>query len=76
MRARLAQASLRDCELTYADFSHALLDGADLRGSAMFRAKLHAVSDRGAQFSDRARALESEPELLAAERWQPPPQPT
>ena len=71
--ALLAGARLTDCELTYADFSHADLSGADLRGATMFRANLHAVIDADAQFSDRARALESEPELMAAEGWRAQP---
>ena len=49
------------------------LQGADLRGANMFRAKLHQAQDLGAQFSDRARALGDDPEQLASERWRPAP---
>jgi len=37
----------------------------------MHRTRLHGVVDRDARFTDRGRALESDPELLEAERWKP-----
>ncbi len=71
-RASCRQTLFVRSDLTYADFSHANLEAADLSGATLFRANLHQIVDSGARFSDRARALATDPELAAAENWQPP----
>lgn len=58
-------------DLTYADFSQADLSAADLTGATMFRANLHAITDIGATIPGRAVALGTDPELAAAQNWQP-----
>ena len=58
-------------ELTYADFRHADLRSADMRRATMVRAVLHGAQTDQAQISDRARAIETDADLAAAEQWQP-----
>ena len=77
--AQLVQANFQDaaCEgarfcgadLTYADFSRSDLRNCDFSGARLFRAVLHRIQDEGATFTDRARALETDPELAEAEMW-------
>jgi hypothetical protein len=65
-----AEASFRNSNLTYADFSHAELGGADFSGARMFRTRLHRVSDRGAKYPLlRAGALGDDEALAEAEGW-------
>ena len=45
----LVECSLRDSDLTYADFSHGNLERSDFEGAKMFRTKLHKSRDAGAQ---------------------------
>jgi hypothetical protein len=42
----------------------------------MFRTVLHGANTQEARMSDRGRAIEQDPELAAAERWQPMEQKT
>jgi hypothetical protein len=42
-----------------------------LRGAHMTRTVLHGSLTEQALMSDRASAIETDPELQAAERWQP-----
>jgi uncharacterized protein YjbI with pentapeptide repeats len=71
LRAVCLQESFAGARLDEADCSNADLREADFRGASMFRTRLHGIQDQGAAFTDRKRALESDPELLAAEQWQP-----
>jgi uncharacterized protein YjbI with pentapeptide repeats len=67
----LGGANFSGAELTYADLRHADLSGADLRRATLMRTVLHGANTENAQMTDRARALESDPELAESERWQP-----
>ena len=67
--ATLVECSLRNSDLTYADFSHGNLERSDFEGAKMFRTKLHKSRDAGARFSDRGNALETDPVLAKAEEW-------
>jgi uncharacterized protein YjbI with pentapeptide repeats len=69
--AKLQGADFTGAELTYADFRHADLGRADLRRATLRRTVLHGANTTDAQMTDRASALESDPELAASERWQP-----
>jgi uncharacterized protein YjbI with pentapeptide repeats len=70
--ARLEGARLRNADLTYADFSRSDLSAADARGASMFRTILHRARTSDAQFTDRARARETDTPLAQAEEWQRP----
>ena len=68
--AKLRGANFTGAELTYADFRHADLGTADLRRATLMRTVLHGANTQDAQMTDRARAIESDPELEKSERWQ------
>ena len=70
--ARLAGAQFRQADLTYADFSQADLAQVDATEAIMFRTILHGAGTIDARFSDRARALETDPKKAQADAWQPP----
>lgn len=67
----MARSNFASCDLTYADFRHATLTGAEMRQATMLRTCLHGAKTEGAQMSDRKRALETDPDLAQAEAWQP-----
>jgi len=69
--ALLERGSLCEADLTYADFSQARLAGVDGRGATMFRTRLHGADTRDTRFTDRGRALETDPKLDQAEQWKP-----
>jgi uncharacterized protein YjbI with pentapeptide repeats len=56
--------------MTYADLSHANLEGADLAGVKLFRANLHRIREAGARIPDRRDALKPDQERAQAEDWQ------
>ena len=74
--AKLNRASFQQADLGYADFSHADLTDADAREAQMFRTRLHQVCTDNARFTDRARAIETDPVRARAEAWTPPPRAT
>jgi len=70
--ADLTRARMPRAELSYADLSHARLPEVDLRDATLFRTCLHGAHTDNAQMSDRARALETDPERAQAEQWRAP----
>jgi len=69
------KALFRGALLTQADLSNSDLSDGDFQGADLTETNLHGVNREGADFTgstiDLARA--TDPELLAAETWQPPP---
>jgi len=59
----------------YADFSHADLRAADFSGAQLFRAKLHRIREEQTKWqgANREAALETDPDLAAAEDDEGPP---
>ncbi|MCA9685861.1 MAG: pentapeptide repeat-containing protein, partial [Myxococcales bacterium] len=70
-RARCAKARFVAADLSYADFSGADISEVDMSGAQVFRAKLHRVVDTNAVIPGRALTLGTDPELAAAEGWEP-----
>ena len=60
-----------DARLKYADFSHADVSRGDFTGAALHRARFHRPTDEDTVWGDRTAALGDDPDLAAAERWQP-----
>jgi len=58
-----------------AELSHAILDRARLAGADLNGANLHAMHEQHTEWSgaDRKGCLETDRDLLEAERWRPPP---
>ena len=71
--AVLDGAHFAGADLGYADLRHARLHRADLRGATLVRACLHRAMTEEAQIDDRARALETDPQLAQSEDWRPVP---
>ena len=63
------EATFDGADLTYADFSHAILDRATLRGVILHRTNFHAISDQDALIPSRAGALATDPDRRTAETW-------
>ena len=68
---------LLGASMAYADLSHAKAPGADFGDADLGSAKLHGLDAPGARW-DGAKtggARREDADLLAAERWEPPPAP-
>jgi uncharacterized protein YjbI with pentapeptide repeats len=63
------EARFNGADLTYADFSHATLDRADLAGVTFSRTNFHAVSDIDARIPSRAGTLATDPDRKKSETW-------
>jgi len=70
-KARCEAARFDGADLTYADFSNADVSAAVFTGATMFRTILHRVKEQGTVWGNRLVALGDDPDLAAAERWQP-----
>jgi len=68
-RLTASEARFNGADLTYADFSHAILDRADLEGVRLDRTNFHAISDIDAHIPSRAGALATDPDRTIAETW-------
>ncbi|MCK6593373.1 MAG: pentapeptide repeat-containing protein, partial [Polyangiaceae bacterium] len=69
--ASCPRASFVGATLTYADFSHCDLEGADFTHAAMFRTKLHRARRNGARVPSGAGFLGDDEKLAALEDWKP-----
>jgi uncharacterized protein YjbI with pentapeptide repeats len=63
------EARFTGADLTYADFSHAILDRADLAGVTFNRTNFHEVSDIDAHIPSRSGALATDPDRTKSETW-------
>jgi uncharacterized protein involved in type VI secretion and phage assembly len=75
VRAQAEQTSFAGADLSYADFSHCLLNQAIMTDAITTKTNLHGVADTGVAWTRRqlATALRTDQDLYEAETWRPPP---